>query len=356
MYFTPLRSEHDLALTTNPLGCSSRVAGMRIPATGMELYPSLGADDLADHIARLHGIAHEEVMIGAGIDGLLHQIARSRLGRGARLVLPSVTFPKMAVIAAQTGAAVSLVPMAPDLSVDFAALRSAAAASDACVYLANPGNPTGIAERPDDILRLCGATGGLVIIDEANGEYDEEASCARHAAGFENLIVLRSFSKAYGLASIRVGYALGGRSLLGSLRTGAPRFPVAGISAAIASVALADQAHLAATVSAVGRARATLAGALADAGAPCTRSSSNCFVMRLPQERPAGCFQRYCRDRGIAILAGGEFGLPDDHFRVAPGSAAANAALASALGDFLGGRTPRGIAREDPRATMEVRS
>ena len=338
MYFTARRSAHDLALATNPLGCSPLVAKHRISAEGMELYPHAGHEELSDQVALRFGTSGANVMLGGGIDGLLHQIVVRRLGSDTRLILPSVTFPKMAAIASGRGTTIIRAPMAPDLSIDFDALLSTVEEDD-CIYIANPSNPTGISEPPGRVMRLCGATRGLVILDEANAEFDEAASCARRAPDVPNLVVLRTLSKAYGLASLRVGYALGEQGLIASLRHGAPRFPIAGLSAKLASIALADDDHLAASVQHIDRARTAMIGRLTGDGAWCTRSSANCLVMRLPEDRPPFHFIDFCRDRGVGILAGTEFGLPDDHFRVSPQSEAANEALASALASFLGNRT-----------------
>jgi histidinol-phosphate aminotransferase len=211
-----------------------------------------------------------------------------------------------------------------------------AAGSASITYLANPNNPTGIVEKQSEIRRLCEAARGSVVVDEANGEFDDSESCLGLIHDIPNLIVLRTFSKAYGLACLRVGYCAANEQIIAQLEARSPRFPVSGLSARIALIGLNDDNHIQRTVEHVGTQTKMLVAALRSRGIWCSASTANCFVMHLPPQLGSGPdFLAFCAENGISLVPGEEFGLSKNHFRVAPQLNEGSAALIAAIDTFV---------------------
>ena len=335
MYFTNYTSRHDLTLTTTPLGCSPNIRTVKNTDEDLSNYPSQGNLALQTALAEETGLAPTNICLGAGIDGLLFSIFGSGLSPGSAVAAPEVTFPKVASIVSRFGSTLRSAAMKPTLEIDFDGMKCLAKTAN-LVYLANPSNPTGIVENRSEIRRLCEATDGSVVVDEANGEFDDSQSSLAMVPDLPNLIVLRTFSKAYGLASLRIGYCAAQEQTIAQLVARAPRFAASGPSARMALIGLADKAHIQRTVAHVRKQTRALITALRSRGVWCSASTANCFVMHLPARVGHGVdFLTFCATNGISLVSGGEFGLSGNHFRIAPQLDEANNALIDALDAFM---------------------
>jgi histidinol-phosphate aminotransferase len=335
MYFMQSSARHDLTLTTNPLGCSPLIPVQEHAGDNLAHYPSKENIALKAALAEKTGLTPANIILGAGIDGLLFAIFGSCLLAGSTVVAPEVTFPKVATIVSRFGSTLRFVKMKQGLETDFDAMKSAAG-SASITYLANPNNPTGIVEKQSEIRRLCEAARGSVVVDEANGEFDDSESCLGLIHDIPNLIVLRTFSKAYGLACLRVGYCAANEQIIAQLEARSPRFPVSGLSARIALIGLNDDNHIQRTVEHVGTQTKMLVAALRSRGIWCSASTANCFVMHLPPQLGSGPdFLAFCAENGISLVPGEEFGLSKNHFRVAPQLNEGSAALIAAIDTFV---------------------
>jgi histidinol-phosphate aminotransferase len=191
------------------------IEAIRVAEADARRFPSgAGAAQLADRIARVHNVSPDQVVLGAGSTEILRMASCACLGAGKQLVQASPTFPALELYARSTGATVISDPLTFRFHHDLDAMLAHAGASTGLVYICNPNNPTAsITPRPDlekFISRLPGSCS--ILIDEAYHHYAEPsgayASFLDQPLSDPRIIVSRTFSHAYGLAGLRVGYGI----------------------------------------------------------------------------------------------------------------------------------------------------
>lgn len=245
--------------------------------TSISEYPPSDYRRLSIAAADTYGVARDEVLVGAGADEVLDMIAKAFLVAGGRAVVPIPTYSMYRVVSEQRGATVALVPrLGPEAAwaIDVPAMR-AAAREATLVWLCRPNNPTGLAEPAGTIRTLLeglaedaaadGRTPPAVAVDEAYAEFSGDTVLPLRR-DHPNLIVVRTASKAYGLAGLRVGFALAQRATLERIEPYRPPGSVGTISITVVAEALRDQATLQATVERTRVERTRLAAAMADLG------------------------------------------------------------------------------------------
>lgn len=236
-------------------------------------YPDASA--LESALAARFGLPDECVLVTAGADEALDRCCRAWLGPGRALLMPDPTFEMLDRYATLAGGTVNRVPWTPG-PLPRRALLDRIAGDTAIVAVVSPNNPTGEVATIDDLRALSAAApGALVILDHAYAEYANE-DLTGAALELPNVVVLRTFSKARGLAGCRVGYALGPASVIASLRAAGGPFPVAGPSLACAAYQLATgDARLRAHVGRIQTERGALSRFLATRGIPVRASQAN---------------------------------------------------------------------------------
>ena len=220
-------------------------------------YPEGSYRELREAAAAYAGCEPEEVAVDAGADGLIALVARTYLEPGALAVTESPTYPLYAIASRIEGADVRAVPH--DLDVLAEAGREARV-----VWLCNPGNPSGELWPAAEIARLAEAVpGALVAVDEAYFEYAGE-TVAGAATELPNLVAIRTLSKAFGLAGLRVGYVVASRDVAAALSARRSPAPIATTAAALAAAALREpriESEVTATLAERERVRSALAAA-----------------------------------------------------------------------------------------------
>jgi histidinol-phosphate aminotransferase len=297
--------------------------------------PDMGT--LRDALARHHGVTPAHVMPGGGIDGLLGTLVRLTVGPGTPVVTSLGGYPTFAFHVAACGGALTRVPYRGDHS-DPAALASAARQSGArLLYLANPDNPMGshhpAAVIGDLIATLPETT--LLVLDEAYADTAPPGTIPPIAADDPRVIRLRTFSKAHGLAGLRVGYALAEPGLIAAFDRIRDHFGVGRVAQAGALAALEDQAHLAAVVARIARSRDRLARIARANGLSPLPSATN-FVTIDAMGRDARRLVAALAGEGVFVRMPAVAPL-DRCIRVSCGPRAAMDCLAAAL--------PRALAR-----------
>jgi histidinol-phosphate aminotransferase len=227
--------------------------------------------------AARYGVGTDEILVGAGADEILDLVAKAFLAPGSRAVVPVPTYAMYRVCTEQRGAAVVAVPRrGPDdgWAIDTIAVR-AAGVDGALVWLCSPNNPTALAEPDGAIAGLldglaadaerAGRDAPIVVLDEAYAEF-VGASLVGLRAAYPNLIVVRTISKAYALAGLRVGFALARPEVIARINPYRPPGSVSVISVTIATEALLDDTILATNLVRVAEERARLSAHLRDAG------------------------------------------------------------------------------------------
>jgi histidinol-phosphate aminotransferase len=185
-------------------------------------YPDGGAFRLHAALAERHGVAFEEVCVGAGADGCIDMLSQAFLDPGDEVVCGWPSFPSYVIYARKQGAEVSLVPLV-EHRYDLDALLAAITPRTKLVYICHPNNPTGTMNTVDELDAFFAAVPEhvLTVVDQAYFEYidrpDYPDAVERYHAAGRRVVVLRTFSKIYGLAGLRVGYAVGATDVCASM-------------------------------------------------------------------------------------------------------------------------------------------
>ena len=292
-------------------------AALEVAIGDINRYPDVKAARLAAAVADQVGVATTGVAVGAGSTGLLLQLAEAYLGPSDDVVTPSPSFEGYAFAARLRGASLVRVPLAGS-QADVAAMVGAITERTKVVVIAEPNNPTGTLVGGEALQRLVEETASrcLLVIDEAYVEFARGAdqldavACARR---HPHVVVLRTFSKAHGLAGLRVGYAIGDPAVIAAIdRVGAP-FAVNTLAQTAACVSLGAGAELWDRVDAIVERRTRLERALRERGwsVPDPRanfvwlpagSASRSLASSLEQH---GVITRPVPDHGVRVTIGG---------------------------------------------------
>ena len=318
------------------------VAAFRAAARELHRYPDGGAQGLRAGLAQLHGLPAEQVVPGNGADELIRLCGAVALDAGDAAVFPWPSFPSYLSAAACHGAdsvKVALSGRAFDLGAVLDAVDGPAPGGGRrrLVYLANPNNPTGTLLDHGALRAFLDALPPdvLCVLDEAYAEYaePEPEGPALLREGHARLCVLRTFSKAYGLAGLRVGYALSSPEVADALGRVRPIFNVNGPAQAAALASLDSQEAVATRVAHTRAARMRLHDTLASAGLDPVPSQANFVYAEVPGGDGAGLAGRLLR-AGFIIRSLDGFGAPGA-IRVTCGTEEENAAFAEALPEAL---------------------
>jgi histidinol-phosphate aminotransferase len=224
---------------------------MQAGFSSINRYPSSEYESLTEKLAAFHRVKPEQVVLGAGSREVLRMAASAYLSRGKRLVLATPTYDPIARFAQAQGAETKVVPLNKRYGHDLEAMLARIDPSTDLVYVCNPNNPTGtITPRKDlEIFLSRVPSNAAVLIDEAYHDYvlksSDYASFIDSPIGDERLIVVRTFSKIYGLAGLRVGYAVASPKASQELRANHLQWGVSVPAARAAAVALQDREFVA---------------------------------------------------------------------------------------------------------------
>jgi histidinol-phosphate aminotransferase len=332
-----------LASNENCLGISpkAREAMVQAGATA-HLYPDAGGFYLRARIAKLHGVDPAQVVLGNGTNELIVLLVRALIGSGEALLNAWPSFVCYRIAARAHGCDEITVPLKADLGYDLEALAKAAQDPRAkLVFLANPNNPTGRAFSQADLTAFFAAVPKdlVVVLDEAYAEYVRDPSYPRGIAMVQQrprTVVLRTFSKVYGLAGLRIGYAVCDRAIADVLNKLRDAFNTSTLAQVAALAALDDDAHVQASLRHNERALPVLAAGLMDRGFEVTPSQGNFVMASLPvgHALDVPTLNVELLKRGVIVRPVGNYELPRA-VRVTVGTDAENAKLLSALDDIL---------------------
>lgn len=254
-----LKSVIKLASNENALGSSPRaMAALRRATSALHRYPDATCRLLREQTAKHLGVTPDSLIFGNGSDELIVMALRAFIDPGEEVLVASPTFLIYELQAKVTGASVRVVPLR-EYRYDLAAMKAAVTPSTKLVFIANPDNPTGTYVTKTELEAFLRGLPSQIIVfmDEAYYEFVEAKDypqTLRHVAD-RSMIVTRSFSKAYGLAGLRVGYGIAQPSLVAAMEAVREPFNVNSLAQVAATAALTDHAFLAQTrrVNAQGR-------------------------------------------------------------------------------------------------------
>ena len=225
------------------------VAAMAEAAAAANRYPDMGATDLVHAIAKHLKLRPEQVAVGCGSSALCQQLVQITCTTGDEVVFPWRSFEAYPIFARVAGATPRPVPLTADHRVDLPALAAAITPATRLVFVCNPNNPTGttITKREFEEFMAVVPPTTLVALDEAYFEFvrtQDTPMGTEVVVKHENVVALRTFSKAYGLAGVRVGYAFGNPAIIAALNKVAIPFGVSAVAQAGAIASLAGAAQL----------------------------------------------------------------------------------------------------------------
>jgi histidinol-phosphate aminotransferase len=301
-----------LASNEGPFGpLPAAVAAFDASARELNRYPDAGGTRLREALAARFDVPVEQVVLGNGADELIRFAALATLDPGERAVYPWPSFQSYPTAVAAAAAEATEVPMR-DRAFDLDALLAACDRAK-IVYLANPNNPTGTLVSRDDVRAFVDALPPrvLCVLDEAYAEYaeDEPAGVALIRAGHDRICVLRTFSKVYGLAALRVGYAIASPQIADALNRVRPLFNVNQPAQEAALASLHETEAVARRIAHTRVARDELYETLAGAGLDAIRSHANFVYADVPDGDGDGLADRLLH-AGFIVRALRAFGAP----------------------------------------------
>jgi histidinol-phosphate aminotransferase len=327
-----------LASNENPLGpCPAALAAIHQGLATLHRYPDGAGHTLIHKIARFHGVSPRNIIVGNGSDDIIALLVRALVQPGDRVIVPRPTFLMYDITATAAGAVVESVPL-KNLTMDLEAMAERVDADTRLIFICNPNNPTGtvvtqknfdgLMDRlPDDVV---------VVVDEAYIEFARHPDCVRtgRATDLERpLVTLRTFSKAYGLAGLRVGYGIMPEGLAEVLNRVRQPFNVNALAQIAASAALEDQAFVNRTVDLVHRGLEDLYAALDELGLTYFKTEANFFLIDVG--RPADAVFEAMLRQGVIVRSMRSYGFPT-YIRINAGLEAENRRFVKALETVLG--------------------
>lgn len=291
------------------------------------------ADPTYDELTHLLGayldVAPSQILVGAGADEILSIICQTFLDHGDAVVVTAPTYPVHTLRPQQLGATVRVCPLRADFTPDAAALLAAAAGAKLLI-LCTPNNPTGNAFDPATVERIIAASPCPVLLDEAYAEFGDWSAIPL-LDRYPHLIIVRTMSKAFALAGMRLGYAVAGPeaiALLGRLR---PTNSISVVTARIAAAALRDLPAMRANVARIVAARGPLVAGLAAAGATVYPSTTNFLLTAWGRPDAAEAVAARLERRGIVVRNYAQHPWLPGHLRITIRSAEQNERLLIAL-------------------------
>ncbi|MGC2447761.1 MAG: histidinol-phosphate transaminase [Candidatus Sulfotelmatobacter sp.] len=303
-YHPPLAGRNGLRLdfNENTVGCSPRV---------LERLRQITADDLArypekqfaeEKMAEFLGVAPSELLLTNGADEAIHLLCQTYLEAGDHALIVVPTYSMYRIYIAAAGAEITSVPASPNFEFPFAEVRHSITERTRFIAVANPNNPTGTLAPVKDLLDLAASAPNTpVLVDEAYFEFCGQTVLARRSE-CPNVFVARTFSKAYGLAGLRMGALIGDADQMTAVRRVSSPYNVNQIALTCLPVALDDREYVQTYVSEILVSRQRLQDALRTAGISFWPSEANFVLLRVGATREdAQLFTDRMRAHGMLV-------------------------------------------------------
>lgn len=305
-----------LASNENRLGCSPKIkAAVEEAMQVVQDYPDPASRMLRKTLSRFYGVTEEKIVCASGSEGVMSLFTRAFLQEGDHVITASATFIGFLVLANIQGAKIQRVPLTNDYRFDVKAISDAVNEDTKVIYIANPNNPTGTIISKEEYEWLLNNTPDhvLIVMDEAYYEYakDSEEYPDSLINTVPRVISFRTFSKAYGLAGLRAGYAIGDPELIGIMTKIKPPFDPSVVAQYAAKSAILDQDFISKSVSLVNDGRQHLYHFLEDRGISFVKSYSNSVMIPFGSEEKAAAFTEAMMKKGVILRRLPGFGLPD---------------------------------------------
>lgn len=343
----PARSIN-LSLSENPLGCSPVVLNelrrtTLTSALEINIYPPSYGGKLKIALAKTFNCQPANIFVANGSEAVILNIPRALANPSDEVIIPQLTFPLFRLYSEFAGLNVKLIPMGKDLAINLEKMLKAVNSQTKLIFICNPNNPTGLLLKRQAILDFLEQIpeSVIVIIDEANIDFGGE-SCLDQALARNNVLVLRTFSKGFGLAGFRVGFAVGSQQLIQQLTAGTPPFPISSLSEQLAITALSDLDFVKKSKRVVDAERKKLKEELAKLNCTVFNSLANNIFVKLPESFEPKRFFEQLAVNDISIVRGSKFdGFDDSYFRISPRDSKTNGKFLQIVKKILKGKNER---------------
>jgi histidinol-phosphate aminotransferase len=333
-----LRDVIKMASNENALGMSPRaLAALQAHAAEAFQYPEVSSPDLLGALARLTGAPAEQIITGNGSDSVLYVLAMTLLRPGDEVIIPRITFQVYETVSRVMGARIVETRM-DGYGIDLEDILRAVTPDTRLLWLCNPNNPTGTLVDESAFARLLERLPPQVFVvhDEVYHDFaDRERmprALQRVVAGAPNIFCVRSFSKAYGMAGLRLGYGVGPADLVATMHRVRPPFDVSVAAEKAGVAALGDRVFYDETLRMVSEGKGMLARELSAFGLKCVESHTNFVVVEVGGDDRAVVDGLI--DAGVIVRPGAGYGLPG-RIRVTVGRPEENRRFVAALRGVL---------------------
>lgn len=312
-------------------------------ADSLYRYPLGDSAELRAAIAEVHGLDAGRIICGAGSDEMFALLCRAYAGPGDEVIHTEHAFAIFSIYARSVGAVPIAVPER-FLTTDVDAVLNAVTPATKIVFLANPNNPTGTYISAAEVMRLWkGLREDIVLV--LDGAYAEFVEATDYDGGFDlarttaNVVTTRTFSKIYGLAALRLGWAFGPKDIIGAMERLRAPFNVTKAAQVVGLAAVRDQAHIAKAKAHNTKWKQIALQRLRGIGLKVADSAGNFVLPEFPQTRglTAAEADAFLQARGLIVRRVDGYGLPN-HLRITIGNEEEMTAVLDALAAFMEGR------------------
>jgi len=330
-----------LASNENPLGPSKKaVEAIKRAASSVFYYPDSNSWKLKKALSVKYGIETSKIMLGAGSDELIELIAKLFFKPGDEIVVSDHAFIRYKMAGELMGSKVVSVPM-KDFTHDLKAMAEAVNKKTKAVFIANPNNPTGTYNSTaefESFMKKVSRFSPLVVMDEAYYEFasvnKDYPQTQKYLSRYPNLIILRTFSKVYALAGLRVGYGFAGGDIVDYIERIRPPFNISSVAQAAAEASLSDKTQVSRGIKLVEQGKKFICSELDKLGVPYINSAANFLLLDIAPLKGREAFQSLLK-KGVIARAMDEYDMPD-FIRVSVGLEPENRMFIKAFKALLG--------------------
>ncbi len=308
----------DFSSNVNPLGFPSSVrSDLKKDSQLFSVYPDSDSNQLRTILAKYVKIPKDRIIVGNGATEIIYNFCKAFLNK-KRVLIPMPTFGEYEAAARLEGAKVSYFKTM-DLNQDVDEFIKTIPKND-CIFICNPNNPTGVLTNQKNMLKILKAShknSVLVFVDECFIEFSNpKESIISKLNKFDNLFILRSLTKSFGLAGLRVGYGLGSKYMIGILNKIKIPWNVSGIAQSMAVKALSNKSHLTKTIKLIKKEREFLKNSISKTNFQCYDSQAN-FILIKSHIRSKQLKKKLLKKKILVRDCGSFKGLDDTFLRVA---------------------------------------
>jgi len=337
---TGLKQVIKLASNENPLGPSSKaLEAIQTALTDLHRYPDAQAADLRSTIAKKLDLKNEQIIVTNGGDELITLVSEAYIEPSDEIIVPAPSFSEYEFGGLLMGARVVKTPLNENYQYDVSNILNAVTERTKILFLCSPNNPTGTVLTKSQLQSILDALPKyvLVILDSAYSHY---ATSEDYTDGIEfikagyPILVLKTFSKVYGLAGVRVGFGVASQEIIHNISRVKEPFNVNALAQAAAAAAIGDDEHVRLSSQLVMEERLRLYGELQNLGLGYTESMSNFILINIGTD--AGLIHRKLLENGVIVRPGATWGLTS-HVRISIGTPEENNRLLEVLSKLIQG-------------------